>query len=157
MRQVSVIAATVTGLAGLLPSAVFSESGIPISECEFSESYGPTVSNEEHANIGNGFVLYAERMVDEKNSGDVFVANCFSGSTLVVDYTGQKQRDMVDFVLAAAASPEKWTLSRFRGHFSSLGLWTSLGVSSREHCACAAFYPEAKGDKADWQTRYGHP
>lgn len=150
------IVPSAVALGTLLPAAVFAESPIPISECEFGQSYGPTVWYEDHRDIGAGYVMY-EMRGDDGRGGHVYVASCFSGSTLTVDYTGYDAQDVEAFVLAAAASPERVTLSDLREHFSSLGLWTNLNMQDLEHCPCAAFYPEAKGEKGNWQLRYGHP
>ena len=146
--------ASLTVLAALLPNVGFSAASIPVSDCEFMQSYGPDMYYEKHMDIGAGFVMYAERSDD---GGSVIVANCFSGSTLTVDHSGQDSTVVQKFVLAEAGSSEKVTLAMLREHFSSLGFWTRLDVQTREHCACAAFYPNAKGKKDDWQSRYQHP
>ena len=153
--------AVVVGLSSLATSAASAGGGIPVTECQFSQSYGPDTYYEDHRDIGSGFVMYASR---SKYGAKVFVANCFSGATLRVSSSaeemqasGYTQKSMERDVLAASASHEKVTLSKLRQHFSSLGLWTGLRVETVEHCACAAFYPKAKGEKTDWLTRYEHP
>ncbi len=150
----SIMIASVAGIVTLVPSVALSEAAIPISECEFSQSYGATLYYEDHKDIGAGIIMYAERSED---SGLIYVADCFSGSTLLVEYSGRNSNDEQRYVLDADASPEKATLATIREHFSSLGTWTQLSVQDVEHCACAAFYPEAKGEKGYWKLRYGHP
>jgi hypothetical protein len=154
------IAACALLTVGFGTSAAVAEGPIPISECAFSQSYGGTVSYEGHRDIGNGFVTYLERNVelDENYDGGRFIiAGCKSGSTLAIDYEEEQLSEVQNFVLTATASREKVTLSTFKDRFSSLGMWTALNKQSLEHCPCAAFYPEAKGNKGPWQQRYEHP
>jgi hypothetical protein len=141
-------------------SAVLAEAPIPISECAFSQSYGGEISYEGHRDLGNGFVMYLVRYVESYKSytgGRVIIAGCKSGSTLQILYEEEQLADAQDFVLAAAASADKVTLSTFKDHFSSLGMSTQMDKQSLEHCPCAAFYPEAKGNKGYWMDRYAHP
>ena len=152
---------TLAGLTAVLPTMALSEGPMPISECQFMQSYGPDVYYEDHTDIGAGFILYAER---SEYGVAVTVADCFSGLTLVIrsgegDQSTFKafQKSTEGIVLDAAKSPERVTLSMIEDQFSSRGIWTNLARQDPEHCACAAFYPEAKGKKADWQNRYGHP
>jgi hypothetical protein len=155
MRAASVASGAV-GFAGWLAQAAIAEAPISVNECQFSQSYGPTVFYEDHTDIGNGFVMYLERYEDP-DGGYLVVANCKSGSTLRIEYEGTGHQKLQDYVFAGAASPEKVTLSMFGEHFASLGLSTRLNVEPLEHCACAAFYPEAKGKKGDWERRHDHP
>ena len=142
------------GLASGFPAAALSEDAIAVSRCEFMQSYGPDTYYENHNDIGSGFVMYTVR---SKGGMGIMVADCFSGSTLDIDSSGKTAKSDQRYVVAAAESSEKVTLSDLEKHFAAMGYWTKLEIQTAEHCACAAFYPEAKGKKDDWQVRYRHP
>ena len=127
-----------------------------VSECEFSQSYGATVSYEGHRDLGNGFVMYVERY-EEADSGTLVLANCGSGLTLIADTSGVGLRRATAMVLKPDPKQRRATLSDLQKRFSGLGMWTNLISQSTEHCACAAFYPESKGTKDHWKKRYEHP
>ncbi|MFC3179467.1 hypothetical protein [Cypionkella sinensis] len=160
MPKLAILAA-VAGLVIALPAVGTSQPAIPISECEYSQSYGPDTYYEDHADLGGGFIMYAER---SKHAFNVLAVDCFSGATLRIDHGSDDQKANMNVqksieksIVNSARSSERVTLSALKKQFSSRGIWTELSVSNVEHCACAAFYPEAKGEKEDWEVRLNHP
>lgn len=153
--------AALAGLAFALPAVGLSEGAMPVSECNYMQSYGADKYYEDHADIGAGFIMYAQR---SQYGIEVKAADCFSGLTLTISTDDDDpstfkgfQKSVERSVLASAKSSKKVTLSTLEEQFSSQGIWTRLAGSKVEHCACAAFYPEAKGKKEDWEVRKAHP
>lgn len=153
--------ATAAGLVFAMPAVGVSEGAMPVSECNYMQSYGADKYYEDHTNLGSGFIMYAER---SKYGVEVKVADCFLGLTLRASTDDDDpstfkgfQKSVERAILASAKSSKKVTLSKLEERFSSRGIWTRLAVSKVEHCACAAFYPEAKGNKENWEVRLNHP
>jgi hypothetical protein len=148
------VATTIAALAGAAVSSGVA-SATTIEECSYGQSYGLTKSYEEHRDLGNGHISYAVRFVDT-GSGWVIVSSCRSGLTLEIDYSGSGRRSVQAFVTRAAEASQGITLAAIQKHFLGLGVETGISTVKVEHCACAALYPELKGDKAEWAVP-GHP
>ncbi len=109
-----------------------------------------------HRDFGGTRVGYAEWWSQEGVYTDLVVMECGTGAFLrtrvreervsdrYFDRT-EKAADLIERALAAA--PELFSFRRLAEALDGTGRDIEIGRTDIETCACAAFYPEARGDK----------
>ncbi len=112
-----------------------------------------------HRDFGASRVGYAEWWSQEGVYTDLVVMACPSGEFLrtrvreervserFFDRT-DKALDLIERELAAA--PELFSFRRLADALKGTGRDIEIAVADAETCACAAFYPDARGDKTPY-------
>ncbi|MEL6799326.1 MAG: hypothetical protein AAFO80_05570 [Pseudomonadota bacterium] len=110
-----------------------------------------------HRDLGAGRVLYGEWWSQEGVYIDLVVANCATGQRLRTrtreEYISDRAPfDRTDTALGIietelGAAPELFSLTRLARALEHTGEDIEVATLEAEPCACAAVYPEMKGDR----------
>lgn len=142
-----------TAIIGAVLSAGTAQAGL--SECAFEEGHHHASS---HRDIGGGFVTYEQSYLGQ-NSGSKqhVIENCATGDrvlTVMIDHVGGGQ-DRTETVRkefeTMLRSPDAFDPDSVRQRMRGLGAKSENSKWDRQSCACAAAYPEMRGDKETYK------
>ena len=144
-------------LACLLMACALPAHALELGQCERTThiSHG---GEADHRDLGHGRVAYAEWWSQEGVFRDLIVADCKAGERLMLrtqeDRIGRRppfdRRAKAASILARElqVSPSLFSLDRLAGALKGAGRDISVDEMIEEPCACAALYPEYRGDRA---------
>lgn len=145
----SLLAALVAG-GPLLAQGLAPEVCVPVLD-------GAAVG-EVPVDLGQGFVAQGFEAV-AANAPDPFVmfTECDSGFRILaarIEFPAGRPtpEQVIDILREALASDAPQTGPQIVERFIALGAPAQLRRSDAETCACAVFYPEARGDKSAWEA-----
>ncbi|MFK7743473.1 MAG: hypothetical protein AB8B47_00355 [Roseobacter sp.] len=115
----------------------------------------------DHVDLGQGRVMWRDWWSQEGTSTDVTIMDCAPGTALKARVAEENMNarlpfDKTDKALEAIALHEKGarvfaTLERMAADLGEFSRDVVVGIETRETCACAAFYPELRGDKEEFR------
>ena len=157
MRRAHITAATACAMAVL---AAGPAPALALSDC-VRVVRGWNGWETQHRDLGGGRVAFAERWSAEGTYLDVIVADCATGETVRSRVREEmvKPRPAFDRTAAALAvidrharrSPALFGIGALAEDLSDIGEDTAVQVDTAENCACAALYPELRGDKTAFE------
>ena len=114
-----------------------------------------------HSDLGEGLVGWVWSWTAEGVADDIIIADCRSGATLTARARSERMKEDIPYDRRRPAMREILRLTRpeARAFFSleELGaaldkvrVPSELAEVTQENCACAAFYPELRGNKAPY-------
>lgn len=111
-----------------------------------------------HRDLGADRVIFAEWWSQEGVYVDLIVANCATGQHLRTRTREERISDRLPFdrtekalgiiETELAAAPELFSLNRLARALEKTGEDIEVAALEAEPCACAAVYPELRGDRA---------
>ncbi len=114
----------------------------------------------DHIDLGEGRVIWRDWWSQEGSATDITVMDCAPGNALRFRAAEENMNarfpfDRVDDALKVIATHESGarvfaTLERMADDLSSFTRDVRIETLSDETCACAAFYPETRGDKTEF-------
>ncbi|MEM9343076.1 MAG: hypothetical protein AAGA87_08530 [Pseudomonadota bacterium] len=136
--------------------AVSQGNALTLAECERTThiSHG---GERNHRDLGNARVLYAEWWSQEGVYLDLVIADCAAGRALTTrtreEFISQrppfdrtaKAIDIIETELTAA--PALFSLERLATALHPIGRDIEIADLTADPCACAALYPEHRGDR----------
>lgn len=115
----------------------------------------------EHRDLGAGRVGYAEWWSQEGVYIDLIIANCETGAFLKTRTREERMSerrpfdrtdDAVEIIeRELAASPSLFSLDRLASALKNTGRDIEVATLMTEPCACAALYPELRGDRTPYE------
>ncbi len=114
-----------------------------------------------HRDLGANRVGYAEWWSQEGVFTDLVVMNCATGEFLRTrvreERVSDRYFDRTDKAVSVieqelAAAPELFSFRRLADALDGTGRDIEIATSDAETCACAASYPELRGDKAPFEA-----
>jgi|AACY02.16.fsa_nt_gi hypothetical protein len=143
------------GLALAAPVALLAQELTP-EACVVERDGAPLA--DLPVDLGSGFVAqyFHPGASDLVPDGFVMIAECASATRLVAGLplteTGRRTpEDVLTVMRAALASDEAQTGQQIASALTLIGAPAQLRSAESETCGCAAYYPEAQGDKAPWE------
>jgi len=115
-----------------------------------------------HRDFGAGRVGYAEWWSQEGVYEDLIVADCRAGLALTTRTREERISDLAPFdrtdaairliEMEMAAAPALFSFDRLAEALKGTGRDIRVAALAEEPCACAALYPEARGDLAPYEV-----
>ncbi|MEM0946872.1 MAG: hypothetical protein AAGK37_05670 [Pseudomonadota bacterium] len=112
-----------------------------------------------HRDFGGGRVGYAEWWSQEGVYTDLVIMTCHSGEFLRTrvreERVSERSFDRTEKAIALIArelraAPELFSFRRLASVLDGTGRDIEIAVADAETCACAAFYPDARGTKTPY-------
>lgn len=114
-----------------------------------------------HRDLDDGTVMWVEWWAQEGNFHDVWLAECRTGTALSLRtweeriksrYVAKKTRRVMDkIVRQSQAASAFFTIDRVADVVRKDGVDLTIAMYHHEFCACAAAYPELRGEKAPFK------
>ena len=135
-------------------------SAVTLAECDRTThvSHG---GESGHRDLGAGRVGYAEWWSQEGVYTDLIIANCETGAFLKTRAREERMserrpfdrtKDVVEIIeRELAASPSLFSLERLALALDKTGRDIEVATLKTEPCACAALYPELRGDLTPYE------
>ncbi|MEO1677362.1 MAG: hypothetical protein AAFU80_04295 [Pseudomonadota bacterium] len=116
-----------------------------------------------HRDLGAGRVAFAETWSAEGVYTDIYVSDCETGESLRTRTRQELMSDAPPFDRTRRAvevvdrharrHPALFGIDMLAEELSGIGEGTATFVTPDELCACAAFYPELRGDRTPFAFR----
>ncbi|WP_253186828.1 hypothetical protein [Roseobacter denitrificans] len=114
----------------------------------------------DHVDLGEGRVMWRDWWSQEGSATDITVMDCAPGTALRARAAEENMNarfpfDRVEDALKVIATHESGarvfaTLERMADELEEFARDVRIETLNTETCACAAFYPEARGDKTEF-------
>mgnify|MGYP006280283903 CR=1 FL=1 len=120
---------------------------------------GETPVSEAPIDLGEGFVAqhYFGEATDEVPDAFVLITECATGTRLIaampeIDGERRTAEEIIGLMREALALDEPLTGQRIAAALTRSGAPAQLRSATTETCGCAAFYPDALGNKTPWSA-----
>lgn len=101
----------------------------------------------------NGFVAYQTFPASGAARNRVYLEHCESGQVLRAEFTPDPAAPLGLYFLDRVQGPDVVTMSGLAAELKARGAKTRLRKSRKESCACAYYYPQARGKKRPYQPK----
>ena len=115
----------------------------------------------DHVDLGEGRVMWRDWWSQEGTATDLTIMDCGSGMALKVrvaedNMNARAPFDRTEDAMGVIARHESGsrifaTLERMAADLADFARDVSVITTTNETCACAAFYPEAQGNKTEFR------
>jgi hypothetical protein len=146
-------------LAAML-ATVAPVSALTLEECD-RITHVSHAGESDHRDLGAGRVSYVEWWSQEGVYDDVVLANCATATALTTRVREARISERAEFdvprkalgliELELTASPSLFSFERLAGTLKRTGRDTKITMLTEEPCACAALYPELRGEMTPFE------
>ena len=153
MRRAAALSMAIAALA--TPAAA-----LTLAECDRT-THISHAGESDHRDLGAGRVVYVEWWSQEGVYDDAVLVNCETATALTTRVREARISDRAEFDVSRkalglievelTASPALFSFDRLAQNLKGTGRDTKITTLMEEPCACAALYPDLRGDMTPFE------
>lgn len=153
------------GIMALISGALLAISAVPVVALTLDDCnrtiYVSHGGESDHRDLGAGRVTYVEWWSQEGVYTDVVLANCETATALTTRVREERISERAPFDVTKkalgiietelTASPSLFSFENLADRLAGTGEDTKITMLTEEPCACAALYPELRGQMTPFE------